>query len=56
MTRVVLWPVRIEPERVERVERLDLVLRADRVEGVRPERVDGVVCPAFGAAWPHTSQ
>jgi hypothetical protein len=57
-------PVRIEPERVERV---DLVLRADRVDGVRPDRaepvrVDGlaagvaaVVAPP-AAAIPHVSQ
>src|SRR5580692_6224467 len=50
--RVVLRPVRIDPERVERV------LRALRVEGVRPEpvRVDGVIptrpLTAFGGALP----
>jgi hypothetical protein len=61
-------PVRMEPERVDRV---DLVLRADRVEGVRPEPVRVEVDPARavlgaavvdavlavpGAAMPHLSQ
>jgi hypothetical protein len=49
----------MDPERVDRVER---VLRALRVEGVRPEpvRVDGVAATrpltAFGGAFPHTLQ
>jgi hypothetical protein len=65
--RDVARPVRMEPERVERV---DFVLRAERVEGVRPEpvRVEPalvalvVVCavdvaaPAPAAAMPHVSQ
>src|SRR5580658_2313214 len=57
--RVVLRPVRIDPDRVERVER---VLRALRVDGVRPEpvRVDGVTptrpLTVLGGAFPHTLQ
>ncbi len=54
---------RVDPDRVERVDRL---LRALRVEGVRPEpvRVEGVAptCPevvfeaVLGPAMPHASQ
>jgi hypothetical protein len=57
--RVVLRPVRIEPERVERVER---VLRLLRVDGVRPEpvRVEAVAptcaLAPLGGALPQTSQ
>jgi hypothetical protein len=64
ITRVVPRPARIDPERVDRV---DFVLRAERVEGVRPEPVrvdaepvDPVVVDAEGlapgAARPHVSQ
>jgi len=57
--RVVLRPVRMDPERVERVER---VLRLLRVEGVRPEPVrDEPVTPTrplapLGGAFPQTLQ
>jgi hypothetical protein len=58
--REVARPVRMDPDRVERV---DFVLRAERVDGVRPEpvRVDGeaagvVAVTAPGAAIPHVSQ
>jgi len=56
---VVLRPVRVEPDRVERVDR---VLRALRVEGVRPEpvRVEAVAptcwVAVFGPAMPQALQ
>jgi hypothetical protein len=56
---VVLRPVRVDPDRVERAERL---LRPLRVDGVRPEpvRVEGLAptraLEVLGPAIPHVSQ
>jgi hypothetical protein len=46
----------MDPDRVERLERVDFVLRADRVDGVRPDpvRLDAVAWAA--PPCPHTLQ
>ena len=53
---MVLRPVLIEPDLVDRLDRVDFVLRAERVDGVRPDRVEDVVCGGSCAACPHTLQ